>query len=50
VTAVSGAAVPQTLTVTRSINGIVKAHSAGDAVSLAYPAIIAMGFEVEFTS
>jgi hypothetical protein len=50
VTAVSGAAVPQTLTVIRSVNGIVKAHTAGDDVRLAYPAVIAMGFEVEFAS
>ncbi|MEV7389634.1 hypothetical protein [Streptomyces sp. NPDC091215] len=28
---------PQTLTVTRSMNGVVKAHSAGEALSLAYP-------------
>jgi hypothetical protein len=28
---------PQTMTVTRSINGVVKAHSAGEALSLAHP-------------
>jgi hypothetical protein len=31
---------PQTLTVTRSVNGVVKAHSAGAPISLAYPTII----------
>lgn len=33
---------PQTLTVTRSVNGVVKAHSAGTAVALAYPTYIAL--------
>jgi len=37
VTAVSGAATPQTITVTRSVNGVVKAHNAGDKISLRYP-------------
>lgn len=37
VTAISGASSPQTFTVTRSTNGIVKAHSAGTDVALAYP-------------
>lgn len=38
VTAVTGTSSPQTMTVTRSINGVVKAHSAGDAITLAEPA------------
>lgn len=37
VTAVSGASFPQTFTVTRSINGVVKAHSANALVRLATP-------------
>ncbi len=37
VTAVAGASSPQTLTVTRAVNGIVKAHSTGDAVTLFDP-------------
>ncbi|MGW1497590.1 carbohydrate binding domain-containing protein [Streptomyces mirabilis] len=32
---------PQTFVVTRSINGVVKAHSAGEDVRLAYPTILA---------
>ena len=42
VTAVSGGASPQTFTVTRSVNGIVKAHGAGAVVSLAHPARLAL--------
>lgn len=42
VTGISGSASPQTFTVERSINGVVKSHSAGTAVSLAVPAIIAL--------
>lgn len=38
VTAVSGASSPQTFTVTRSINGVVKAQTAGAVVSLSKPA------------
>jgi len=38
VTAVTGATSPQTFTVVRSVNGIVKAQSAGAVVSLARPA------------
>jgi hypothetical protein len=34
VTAISGASSPQTFTVTRSVNGVVKAHSSGEAVHL----------------
>ncbi|MFJ4624220.1 hypothetical protein [Streptomyces sp. NPDC088812] len=33
---------PQALTVTRSVNGVTKAHSAGTPVSLAYPTHIAL--------
>jgi hypothetical protein len=42
VTAITGGASPQTFTLTRSVNGVVKAHSAGDAVSLWHPAAIAL--------
>lgn len=38
VTAISGATSPQTFTVTRSVNGVVKAHDAAAAVSLWKPA------------
>lgn len=38
VTNISGASSPQTFTVVRSINGIVKTHSSGAAVRVAYPA------------
>lgn len=37
VTNITGASSPQTFTVTRSVNGVVKAHSAGAAVSLWAP-------------
>jgi hypothetical protein len=37
VTAVTGSSSPQTLTVTRSVNGVVKTHSTGDAVHVADP-------------
>lgn len=37
VTAITGTTSPQTFTVTRSVNGIVKAQTAGEAVSLANP-------------
>ncbi|RPE40279.1 hypothetical protein EDD90_3315 [Streptomyces sp. Ag109_O5-1] len=33
---------PQTFTVTRSINGVVKAHNAGEPVSLAFPTILSL--------
>lgn len=33
----------QTATITRSVNGVTKSHSAGDAVTLAVPAIRALG-------
>lgn len=42
VTAVSGAGVSQTFTVTRSVNGIVKTHATGAAVALFKPAIAAL--------
>lgn len=37
VTAITGTSSPQTFTVTRSVNGIVKAHSSGDNVALFKP-------------
>lgn len=37
VTAVTGASSPQTVTVVRSVNGVVKAHSAGTPVHMRYP-------------
>lgn len=42
VTAISGAASPQTFTVTRSINGVVKAQAAGTAVNLADQTAVAL--------
>lgn len=42
VTAVTGTTSPQTFTVTRSVNGVVKAHTAGDDLRLAVPAITAL--------
>ena len=42
VTAIAGASSPQTFTVTRSVNGVVKAHVSGETVSLWQPAQIAM--------
>jgi len=42
VTAISGASSPQTFTVTRSVNGVVKTHSTGAAVSLWRPARYAL--------
>jgi hypothetical protein len=39
VTAVSGASSPQTFTVTRSVNGVVKAHSSGETVELSQPRV-----------
>lgn len=42
VTAVSGSVTPQTFTVTRAVNGISKAHDAGEPVDLADPAITAL--------
>jgi hypothetical protein len=42
VTGISGATSPQTFTVTRSVNGIVKAQAAGTDVRLYQPAILAL--------
>jgi hypothetical protein len=42
VTAVTGTSSPQTFTVTRSANGIVKVHASGDDLRLAIPAITAL--------
>jgi hypothetical protein len=42
VTAISGGASPQTFTVTRSVNGVVKAHDAGTALSLWTPLVLAL--------
>ncbi|PZT70206.1 hypothetical protein DN402_31815 [Streptomyces sp. SW4] len=33
---------PQTYTVTRSVNGVVKSHASGVPVALAYPSVIAL--------
>ncbi|WP_435070450.1 hypothetical protein [Amycolatopsis thermoflava] len=43
VTAISGTSSPQTFTVTRSVNGIVKAHPAGATVQLADPVYAGLG-------
>ncbi|MFF9582503.1 hypothetical protein [Streptomyces achromogenes] len=42
VTAITGTASPQTFTVVRSVNGVVKAQTAGTDVRLADPAIVAL--------
>ncbi|MGH3978081.1 MAG: hypothetical protein ACRDRZ_03605 [Pseudonocardiaceae bacterium] len=42
VTAISGTASPQTFTVTRSVNGVVKSHAAGAQVHVANPVILAL--------
>lgn len=42
VTNITGASSPQTFTVTRSVNGVVKTHNAGDDVRLWFPPIYAM--------
>lgn len=47
VTSVSGASSPQTFTVTRSVNGVVKAHSTGAEVQLFKKAYTALGSTVE---
>lgn len=41
-TAVSGASSPQTFTLTRSVNGIVKTHAVGETVTVFRPAIVAL--------
>jgi len=43
VTAISGSSNPQTMTVTRSVNGVVKAHSTGADVKLDEPARVVLG-------
>jgi hypothetical protein len=42
VTAITGTSSPQTFTVTRSVNGVVKAHSAGAELSLTDPTYLAL--------
>ncbi|WP_393057746.1 hypothetical protein [Streptomyces sp. LN549] len=42
VTAISGASSPQTFTVTRSVNGIVKSQTSGTDVRLTVPSIVAL--------
>jgi hypothetical protein len=42
VTACAGTGLTQTFTVTRSVNGVVKTHSAGAAVRLTYPLRLAL--------
>ncbi|MGA5116846.1 hypothetical protein [Streptomyces pseudogriseolus] len=42
VTACTGTTTSQTFTVTRSVNGVVKAHASGTAVSLATPTYVAL--------
>ncbi|MGH8869004.1 MAG: alkaline phosphatase D family protein [Actinomycetes bacterium] len=42
VTAVTGTASPQMLTVVRNVNGLARAHTTGEAVNLAHPAILAL--------
>jgi len=42
VTAIAGAASPQTFTVTRSVNGVVKTHAAGELVRMAHEVVLAL--------
>lgn len=42
VTAITGTTSPQAFTVTRSVNGVVKAHSAGAGVQVDHPAVVAL--------
>ena len=42
VTNITGASSPQTFTVTRSVNGVVKAQSSGADVRLFFPMILAV--------
>jgi len=42
VTACSGASAPQTWTVTRSVNDVVKSHAAGAVIELRYPIILSL--------
>lgn len=43
VSGISGTSSPQTFTVTRSVNGIVKSHNAGTEVQLYQPGVLALG-------
>lgn len=43
VTNLTGTSTPQTMTVTRAVNGILKVHAVGAPVSLFYPTYIALG-------
>lgn len=42
VTSISGSTSPQTFTVTRSVNGVIKAQTSGTDVRLAYPTILSL--------
>lgn len=42
VTAITGTTSPQTFTVVRSVNDVVKAHTAGTSISLAHPMVAAL--------
>ena len=42
VTNITGSSSPQSFTITRSVNGVVKAHTAGETITMAYPAIAAV--------
>ena len=42
VTDITGSSSPQTATITRSVNGVIKAQTAGEAVTLFYPSIAAL--------
>jgi hypothetical protein len=42
VTSITGAVTPQTFTVLRSINGIVKPHAAGSSVRVTSPAVLGL--------
>ena len=42
VTNITGASSPQTFTVTRSVNGVVKTHQVGDDIRLTHPMILAL--------
>lgn len=42
VTGITSATSPQTFTLTRSVNGVVKTHAAGEQVRLTHPAVIAL--------
>ena len=42
VTDITGSSSPQSFTVTRSVNGVVKSHSAGDDVRLWFPPVYAL--------